>query len=197
MKYKFERKFFIPQGYELIAKDERFGFEVYAVMSPRIVAMAFGGKRQKPDWHFRFQDEQRLQAKISETLAGFMAHIERKAQWKAERSKPHDVKVGDVFRCSWGYDQTNVDFYEVTRVIGATVEIRAIAQEAVTTGWEQGQCVPVPGQYIGEAMRKKVNNYGGKPSLRIYSFASAYRMDPIAKVGDKPLYASTHWTAYA
>lgn len=197
MKYKFDRKFFIPQGYELIAKDERFGFEVYAVMSPRIVAMAFGGKRQKPDWHFRFQDEQRLQAKISETLAGFMAHIERKAQWKAERSKPHDVKVGDVFRCSWGYDQTNVDFYEVTRVIGATVEIRAIAQEAVTTGWEQGQCVPVPGQYTGEAMRKKVNNYSGKPSLRIYSFASAYRMDPIAKVGDKPLYASTHWTAYA
>jgi hypothetical protein len=32
---------YIPQGYELIAKDERFGFEVYGQLTPRIVAICY------------------------------------------------------------------------------------------------------------------------------------------------------------
>lgn len=36
------------------------------------------------------------------------------------------VKVGDVFVESWGYDQTNVDYYEVVRVMPTMVEVRAI-----------------------------------------------------------------------
>lgn len=39
------------------------------------------------------------------------------------------VKVGDVFTCSWGYDQTNVDFYAVTKVSasGKTAEFIKVA----------------------------------------------------------------------
>ena len=28
------------------------------------------------------------------------------------------LKVGDVLRSSWGYDQTNVDYYEVVELVG-------------------------------------------------------------------------------
>lgn len=28
----------------------------------------------------------------------------------------HGIKVGDIFTMSWGYDQTNVDFFQVTKV---------------------------------------------------------------------------------
>lgn len=188
---------YIPSGYTLYAKDERFGFEVYASTSPRIVAMAFGGKRSKPDWHYRFQNLTRLDAKIAETLSGLMSWEDRKAKHKAQRSAPHDVKVGDVFRCSWGYDQTNIDFYEVTAVFGQMVEIREIGQDRQETEFMQGQCVPLLGSYRGDAMRKKVSMGSGEPSIRIYSFASAYRMKPVAKIADKPLFESSHWTAYA
>ena len=41
-------------------------------------AMAFGGKRTKPDWHFQFKDETRLKAKIEETLKGFMQSVQLK-----------------------------------------------------------------------------------------------------------------------
>jgi hypothetical protein len=186
-----------PTGYQLIAKDERYGFEVWGTMEPRIVAMSFGGKRSKPDWHYRFKDMARLQAQIASTLDGFMQHDERKAERKAKAAAPHDVKIGDIFRSSWGYDQTNIDYYECTQVIGAMIEIRAIAQLIEETDHMQGKCTPSKGHYIGEPMRKKVNNYNGEPSVKIYSFASAYRVKPIAVIESMPIYAESHWTAYA
>lgn len=197
MKFKFDRSFYIPKGYELIAKDERFGFEVWGIMSPRIVAMAFGGKRSKPDWHFRFNDQSRLNAKITETLDGFMDREDRKQKLKEKRNAPHDVKIGDVFRCSWGYDQTNIDFYQVTQVKGAFIHVRPIAQMSEETMSMQGECVPMINEFIGDEMRKKVSMWNDDASIRINSFSNAYRMKPLAMIGNKPVYQSSHWTAYA
>lgn len=188
----------IPAGYSLIAKDERFGFEVYARMEPKIVALAYAGKRTKPDWHFQFASEDRLRQKIEDTLRGLMAWQERKAEWKAKRNAPHDVKVGDVFRCSWGYDQTNIDYFECTSVIGAhTIEVRPIAQDSIETLSMQGECVPMRGAYTGEAVRKRVKMVGGEPAIAIYSYANAYRLKPVATVAGVPMYGASHWTAYA
>lgn len=36
------------------------------------------------------------------------------------------IKRGDIYVNSWGYDQTNVDFYEVVRVTASKVELRPI-----------------------------------------------------------------------
>lgn len=38
----------------------------------------------------------------------------------------HPYQVGNVISSSWGYDQTNVDFYIVTRVAGAMIEIKQL-----------------------------------------------------------------------
>jgi hypothetical protein len=189
---------YIPKDYALTAKDERYGFEVYSgTFNGKLYAIAYGGKRTKPDWHFRFKDEARLKVKIEETLSGFMYFEEQKALRKARANAPHDVKIGDVFRCSWGYDQTNIDFFECTKVLGAMVEIRPIAQQSEETFFMQGECTPSKGHFTGAAMRKKVTNYGGEPSVRIYSFASAYRIKPVAVIESTPIYAASSWTAYA
>lgn len=54
---------------------------------------------------------------------------------------PHDVgvKVGDVFVSSWGYDQTNVDFYKVVGLTPKGVKVqkwkqRSVGPERVTVG---------------------------------------------------------------
>jgi hypothetical protein len=113
-------------------------------------------------------------------------------------SKPkHDVKVGDIFQCSWGYDQTNIDYYEVTRVMASMVEVREIAATREETAWLQGECVPAPGHYIGEPMRKRVAVYGSGPCIRIYSFASAYRIKPTAVVDGVKTFPVSNWSAYA
>lgn len=101
-------------------------------------------------------------------------------------------------RSSWGYDQTNIDYYEVTKLIGKTmVEIREIGAESVSDNGPAmtGSCVPRPGHYIGEPMRKTVSTYDGQ-SVRIASYASAYKIET-QEVGGVKVYPVDHWTAYA
>ncbi len=38
----------------------------------------------------------------------------------------YNFKVGQIFYNSWGYEQTNVDFYQVVKVTDKSVEFRAI-----------------------------------------------------------------------
>ena len=39
----------------------------------------------------------------------------------------HDIKIGDIFYNSWGYDQTNIDFYQVVGTTAKTISIRQIS----------------------------------------------------------------------
>lgn len=41
------------------------------------------------------------------------------------------VEPGQIFYCSWGYDQTNINFYEVVRVTATKAEIQPIASGGV------------------------------------------------------------------
>ena len=118
----------------------------------------------------------------------------RLAQKRAELAKPHDVKVGDIFRCSWGYDQTNIDYYQVVELKGKRgVMIREICAMSETIGFAQGVCVPEKNTFKGEAMLKKINERG---SIRIASYASAHRITP-KKVAGVEVFESSSWTAYA
>lgn len=42
-----------------------------------------------------------------------------------------DVEIGHILRDSWGYDQTNIDYYKVIRKTVSMVEIRKIGQKLV------------------------------------------------------------------
>jgi hypothetical protein len=48
------------------------------------------------------------------------------------------IKVGDIFRMSWGYDQTNVNFFQVTRLSKGGVFIREIG--STSAGGEGFMC---------------------------------------------------------
>lgn len=148
----------IPQGATPITVD---GIDavVYAYSTPSgPAAIAYGGKRSKPDWHYIYQTEERREKGIAAFFDGQRQHAEFVAQRKAERNVyQHDLKVGDILETSWGYDQTNVDFYEVVEVpSGKTVIIREIARRTTETGFMCGKTVPVRGKYIGDPITKRV-----------------------------------------
>ena len=192
------RRDHIPAGARKVAHKHSdavaYIYEAERRGKPVPLAVAFSGKRGKPDWHFRFSSPDRRRERVEEHFAARATHMERKRE---QTGKARALAVGDVLKASWGYDQTNVDYYQVTALVGATmVEIRQIACEAEETAWAQGKSVPVPGKYVGEAMRRKVCSYDGA-SVRIASYAYAYKMEPKAMVGGKPVYSASHWTAYA
>ena len=49
---------------------------------------------------------------------------------EAEKVNDYGVKVGDLFSASWGWEQTNVDFFQVVALVGKTsVRVRQVAPE--------------------------------------------------------------------
>jgi hypothetical protein len=198
-----EKTRWIPKGYEPLRAEPDLGLEVLGaeVTTPsgatKWYAIAYAGKRTKSDWHYSFKTRAQVDAQIEKTIESLKASHDLKARLKAERTAPHDVKIRDVFRSSWGYDQTNVDFYQVISVTKSMVEVRAIGQESEETGFMSGQCVPRVDDFRGEPIKKRVNMQGGEPSISIYSFANAYRIKPVTTIGDKPVFDSSYFSYYA
>lgn len=95
---------------------------------------------------------------------------------------------GAILYTSWGYDQTNIDWYEIVKRKGAFVWIREIGGRREENGWATGTTLPAPGHFIGPEMRKKVRVYkGDENSVRIESYASAWLWDGKPK----------RWSSYA
>jgi hypothetical protein len=82
---------------------------------------AFGGKRAKPDFHERYRDPENREHRISEYLKGARMRAERVAKDRAERYEPHGFEPGQLFYASWGYDQTNIDYYRLEKLKGKTM----------------------------------------------------------------------------
>ncbi len=114
------------------------------------VAMAFGGKRSKPDFHFRFPNEERREEKISEWASGQVSRADSMKASRKERNKPHDFKPGQLFYCSWGYDQTNIDYYKLVELKGKTMGyIVPIGAKTISSKPPQEMVAPDP-DYIRE-----------------------------------------------
>lgn len=106
-----------------------------------------------------------------------------RAARRAERAAlVHTLKVGDVLIATWGYDQTNVDFFEVVRVLSRSVEVRGIACQSAETGWLRGECVPHRGAYTTDSMLRRV---GHANTVRIDRCRYAYPVETSDVAGVK------------
>jgi len=68
------------------------------------------------------------------------------------------TKVGDIFYNSWGYDQTNIDYFKVTKLIGkASVELVPIESKIVDeeSNPYSDAVVPYPASE-GDPIQKKI-----------------------------------------
>ena len=86
----------------------------------------FYGKSYKPAWHYRFKSLDELDNYTNKYL-GNKDDIE-KSKEQRKLTKDHDIKVGDIFYTNWGYDQTNIDFYEVVAVRGTRIDMKELRQ---------------------------------------------------------------------
>lgn len=159
-----------PEGSDLV---------VYLYDSPKgsPCAIVFGGKSNKPLWHYHFASAATRQRLIDETVASRAVRAAAKAQKAAERrAYRHDYKPGDILSASWGYEQTNVDFYEVVSTTAQTVTLRELAsgsaQDTQATCPQADRVVPSRGNYVGAPFQRRVQPNG---YVAIKSFISASR----------------------
>lgn len=85
------------------------------------------------------------------------------------------VNIGDIYVTSWGYDQTNIDYYKVTNVKNKTVNLVSIGQKRNYTGPMQGECVPDPSVTGNKIYTKRMIPNGDSVSFKMTSYSWAYK----------------------
>jgi hypothetical protein len=124
-------------------------------------ARLYSGRATRPFANYMFQSAERMEAYIAECKQGADANAAMMAQRKADREKPHGYKVGDVLKYSWGWEQTNPEFYQVVGTTAHTVTLREIAQEQVDAVSDMaGHVMPVRDKFIGAPITKRADGHG-------------------------------------
>ncbi|MGL4968351.1 MAG: hypothetical protein ACRC67_44470 [Inquilinus sp.] len=177
----------IPQGAVKVTDKTSDSFAyIYTNGRGQPCAMAFHGTSAKPAWIYAFLSIAAREARIRSFFEARAQKAAMKAERKAERLKPHRLQLGHVLYSLWGYEQTNVNFYQVTRLIGRnTVELRELHQ-LIQDGqhWATGKAMPRLDDFQGEPFVRRVD--GATQTVRISSYRSARVWD------GRPL----DWTAY-
>jgi hypothetical protein len=139
-------------------------------------AIVFAGKQSKPVWYHSFRTLQQRDDMVRNTIEGYKKSFAEKLRRIEERKNfVHDFKEGDILYSSWGYDQTNIDFYQVTKIIGKAIEIREIAKDVDTHKSHEysDAVVPVPNHFTGPPKRKIPTDR----CVKLTSFSSACKWD--------------------
>lgn len=134
----------------------------------------------KTEWAFRFKNvaqiekyvEECLNKKINSEINSKNAKVERLVK---RNNGIASVQVGDIFNDSWGYEQTNQDFFIVVgRPSKTTAIVQKVGYDSIeTTSWCSENVKVNTALIIGEP--KKVTLTGA--SFKVNSFSSAYKVE--------------------
>lgn len=153
----------------------------------------FRGRAKKPYVNYLFRSEENMQKYIQEQKEATKAQLDDKKQQQEERKNfKHTLKVGDILYTSWGYGQTNIDYYQVTELVGKKmVKLKQIKKGIVSSEMTADNVIAIKdkfyedGEYRGGTLTKKVQVGNG---IRISSFEYATLWDGQAKSETNPLF---------
>jgi hypothetical protein len=161
MPIRLEREFYLPTGLGAVKVSDKASDAVaYLYTDPRgrPCARLFYGKQAKYVWAYSFRTADDRAAAIARGFKHRQEWNARKAEQAAARRKKSKLQLGHILVSSWGYEQTNVNFYQVTRLISATmVELRPIGICDEPTLYMQGRCTPHADAFTGEPIRRRVS----------------------------------------
>ena len=127
-------------------------------------ASFYRGRSRKSQSYY-FNNEERRQNYVDT----YILECEKKAR-KSESTRT--LNVGDVLYSSWGYEQTNIDFYLVTALVGkSSVKIIKVSGTKEYQEDMSGLIIPDLNSTIGEEFTKRVTN-GNVVKISSYNSAS-------------------------
>lgn len=127
-----------------------------------IAAMFFKNRSAKPVDYRMFKSFDDLKAHAEEWSNFEQKKIADKAERKLKKAaidiKDH-IAIGDVFTCSWGWEVTYIDYYQVIGFKGKkTVLLREIANNITEDVFNHGKCTPAIDCFVNdEVLEKKVD----------------------------------------
>jgi hypothetical protein len=163
------------------ADDESCTVARWPGRAGRVLVKVWFGKALKPAAYYSMTPE-----KADKQVEDWFASAA--AQKQARKPAARALQVGHILVSSWGYDQTNIDWYRVERLVGETmvelVKLGAVQTRQDGGNWLTGQCVPdIDGPAKGEPFRVRANG----DHVRLSSYSYAYLWDGRPR----------SWSAYA
>lgn len=169
---------FIAKGYKKVISLT--GTDVYmmteATGNAPFCAIGFSGKKAKYDFYIAFRTAERRAEYVAGWENGIKARNARKDLDKAKRMMGTTLKVGDILYTSWGYDQTNVDFFQIVNIPSKCfVEVRKIKQAYTYQDGNSSMSAYTSGvkdSFVGtEVLRRKVDS---RNTIKISECESAW-----------------------
>jgi len=152
---------------QLIEKFESMGF-VLEINESALTAKAFKIKSKafipKPQFYIKFKNMERLEdfllywIKVREERAQDVKKSKEMAKEAMELAN-QAFQIGDIYYDSWGWEQTNIDFYQILEVKPKSVVVRKVAErycESEGLSSMAARVAPVPNKFIAEQEVKRI-----------------------------------------
>lgn len=178
---------FTPTGWIKLTRKDAPGAVLYFKLEANgdTLLTAFKGKAAKPAFRYRFPGSW---GGPTPNLYGkdFFDSVAEAAKARALRKGIQadgvnctPFKVGDVLAYSWGYEQTNYDFYQIVKRTARSVTIRPLKKDVQAIGDMHAKERPLVNQFHGEKRMQKTESFSpdGRPYLSM-EFGIARVIDP-------------------
>jgi hypothetical protein len=171
---------------KILARDLSCACYTYNNKDGLPCVIGYVGRSKKSAFNYRYKTKEARTVKIVEWMGRYI-----ELSKKQSVAKLRNVVVGSILKACWGYDQTTIDFFKVTALIGKTmVEVVEIGATQSESGGMNGLCVPDPEKIIGKPMRRKCD--GDK--VKIDDSVRAYLMEP-KEIAGCQIYEVSSWSA--
>jgi len=140
-------------------KLEVFRYEIKGV--PYLVT--FEGRKIKPTLKYRYDDietrDDRFYTEINKVRLNHLNKLEQKELKRMkEKEEFNKVKVGNIFASSWGYDQTNVNYYKLISIKGKTGTFVEVYKKTVkgSEGYMSSTVTPDADNHYGKEFKARI-----------------------------------------
>ncbi|MCT2410011.1 hypothetical protein NZD88_20845 [Chryseobacterium antibioticum] len=145
--------------------------------------IAFKGRSTRPSYYY-FLSEPNREESLNITKARIKSNHEKKVKYLENKKIESDlISVGTILYSSWGYEQTNINFYIVLNRKNTVVTIQEIGKHKEFEGRDYGTCTPNINNKIGEPFQKRITKHA---SIKINEVEDASKYD-----GSK-----IHWSSW-
>jgi hypothetical protein len=117
---------------------------------------------KRPSNHYRFKTEATKEAWLQERFASLEKQEAEREAYKARRMAEAGAFIpGEILYDSWGWEQTNIDFYIVVKRSPSSVWLSPIGSKVEETGFMSGKAHPDTTKVGEEVIMRKINKWGG------------------------------------
>ncbi len=168
-------------GFSLSIKDIQDG--TFIVHCGKIKSKA---RFPKPEFHYKFRGMKEMEDYLNEFINRRVKILndkekEKQAIEKFKNTNTHNYKIGQVLYDSWGYDQTNIDFYQVVGIGKKSIDIQEISgkfRDNQPSGYSSMSAFVIPqiNHFLNNPFKKRiiVTSWRGNPSFNVKSRHKGY-----------------------